>query len=72
MLINRKTISCDLKHRTKHPSFCFHVFDTHNFTLEMPCKMENVALVLQSCFMMKMSHECLVMQQAIKLTFPKC
>ncbi len=64
-------MSCDMKHITKHPSFCFHVFDTHNFTLEMPYKMENVALKigLQSCFMMKMSHECLVMQQATKLLF---
>jgi hypothetical protein len=71
MLINRKTISCDFKHITKHPSFCFHVFDTHNFTLEMPYKMENVAVKigLQSCFMMKMSHEYLMMQQATKLLF---
>jgi hypothetical protein len=71
MLINRITIKCDLKHIIKHPSFCFHVFDTHNFTLEMPYKMVNVApkIGLQSYFMMKMSHECLMMQQTTKLLF---
>jgi hypothetical protein len=37
----------------------------------MPYKMENVApkIGLQSCFMMKVSRECLVIQQATKLLF---